>query len=70
MPASAAWQTAIIVTGWVASIQMPTGTYSSADRLPATADPSAPVNWVPMTRLVRMYPAQPTAARTARPIPT
>jgi hypothetical protein len=39
MPAVAAWPIAEGVMRWLVSIQMPTGTYSSADRQAAAAGP-------------------------------
>jgi hypothetical protein len=65
----AARPTAVAVTGWPASTQMPTGTYSRADRLAAAAGPCEPGSRAPTTRLTRMYPAQQVAASTARPMP-
>jgi len=68
-PAAAARPRAAPVTGWLASAQMPTGTYSSADRLAAAAGPWAPGSRSPTTRFTRMYPAQQAAASRAREMP-
>jgi len=68
-PAVAARPSAAAVTGWLARAQMPTGTYSTADRQAAAAGPCAPGTRAPTTRLTRMYPAQQLAANTARPMP-
>jgi hypothetical protein len=42
------------VGGWRSRVVIPTGTYTSADRPAAAADPSAPGSPRPITRLIRM----------------
>ena len=68
-PAVAARPSAVSVTGWLTRIQMPTGTYTRADRPAAAAGPWAPGTRAPTTRFSRMYPAQQAAASKARKIP-
>ena len=68
-PAAAARPSAAPVTGWLARAQMPTGTYSRADRPAAAAGPWEPGTRVPTARFTRMYPAQHRAASSARPRP-
>src|SRR5262249_34077268 len=53
-PAAAARPSATPVTGWLANAQMPTGTYSRADRPAAAAGPWAPGSRAPTTRFTRM----------------
>jgi hypothetical protein len=53
-PAVAARPSAAAVTGWPTMAQMPTGTYSSADRQAAAAGPCAPGTLAPTTRFTRM----------------
>jgi hypothetical protein len=53
-PAVAARPSATAVSGWLASTQMPTGRYSSADRVAAAAGPCEPGSRSPTTRLTRM----------------
>ncbi len=69
MPAVAARPSAAAVTAWLLSAQTPTGMYSSADSPAAAAGPWAPGSRMPTTRFTRTYPAQQTAASSARKMP-
>jgi hypothetical protein len=53
-PAAAAQESAPGVGGCVTSVAIPIGTYTSAERVPAAADPQAPVKRRPTVRLSRM----------------
>ena len=50
----AARPSAVAVTGWLTSAQMPTGTYSTDDSVAAAAGPWEPGRRAPTTRLTRM----------------
>lgn len=63
-PAMAGRTSATTVTGWLASIQAPTGMYRAADRLAAAAGPWAPVAL--LTELYRRPPRQGPALRPRR----